>query len=312
MEPVNYDSGTLLPAPGYLQAVRELTRKYAVVLIFDEILSGFRTGAACAQGYYGVVPDLTCLGKPLGGGTALSAFGGSREVMSTVAPPGGAVHSGTFNAHLIPIMAAQAFLAEIQRPDFYPRLEELQGFSTRPSARYSPEPAYGYGSRRSGDASACCLGSRRSRRRTAGQRSGTAESAGVSLAPRSKKACTSISPGITGSVRSTRELTSSWRWKESTVRRAGSSRARNRPAMRIAIGQFQEESNTFVKQPADVAFFARNTLLFGDDVLRKLRGTRAEMGGFIDVLEQSGVEIVPSTLRTACLRASYHAPPSTS
>jgi glutamate-1-semialdehyde 2,1-aminomutase len=125
MEPVNYNSGTILPAPGYLEAARRLTREAGVVLIFDEILSGFRTGPGCAQGYLGVTPDLCTLGKALGGGTVLSAFAGRRAVMEAVAPQGGAVHSGTFNAHLIPILAANAFLDEIARPAFWAHLEQL-------------------------------------------------------------------------------------------------------------------------------------------------------------------------------------------
>lgn len=126
MEPINYNSGTIMPAPGYLQAVRQLTRDHGVVLIFDEILSGFRTGPDCAQGYLGVTPDLCTLGKALGGGTALSAFAGRREVMDAVSPRGTAVHSGTFNAHLIPIMAANAFLDEAARPEFWAHLKRMQ------------------------------------------------------------------------------------------------------------------------------------------------------------------------------------------
>jgi glutamate-1-semialdehyde 2,1-aminomutase len=126
MEPVNYNSGTIMPAPGFLHAARELTRDTGVVLIFDEILSGFRTGPSCAQGYLGVTPDLCTLGKALGGGTALSAFAGRREVMDAVSPPGPAVHSGTFNAHLIPILAANAFLDEVAQPAFWAHLERLE------------------------------------------------------------------------------------------------------------------------------------------------------------------------------------------
>jgi glutamate-1-semialdehyde 2,1-aminomutase len=125
MEPINYNSGTIRPAAGYLEGAREFTRDAGVVLIFDEILSGFRTGPSCAQGYLGVTPDLCTLGKALGGGTVLSAFAGRREVMDAVAPRGGAVHSGTFNAHLIPILAANAFLDEIARPAFWAHLAEL-------------------------------------------------------------------------------------------------------------------------------------------------------------------------------------------
>lgn len=122
LEPINYDSWTIQPLPGYLEGLRELTKELGIVLIFDEILSGFRTGLGCAQEYYGVTPDLCTLGKALGGGTALSAFMGRREIMEQVAPLGPAVQSGTYNAHLITILAAQAFLAEAARPDFYPTL----------------------------------------------------------------------------------------------------------------------------------------------------------------------------------------------
>jgi glutamate-1-semialdehyde 2,1-aminomutase len=126
MEPVNYNSGTLLPLPGYLEGVRELTRAHGIVLLFDEILSGFRTGPSCAQGYLGVTPDLCTLGKCLGGGTVLSAFAGRREVMEAVAPLGPAVHSGTFNANLIPILAGRAFLQVIADPAFWTNLREIE------------------------------------------------------------------------------------------------------------------------------------------------------------------------------------------
>ena len=125
MEPINYNSGTIRPAPGYLEGARALTEEAGIVLIFDEIHSGFRTGPGCAQGYLGVTPDMCTLGKALGGGTVLSAFAGRRAVMAAVAPQGGAVHSGTFNAHLIPILAANAFLDEIANPAFWSHLAEL-------------------------------------------------------------------------------------------------------------------------------------------------------------------------------------------
>jgi glutamate-1-semialdehyde 2,1-aminomutase len=125
VEPINYNSGGIVPKPGYLQAMRALTRELGIVLIFDEILSGFRTGPSCAQGYLGVTPDLSTLGKALGGGTALSAFVGSRAVMGAVSPLGGAVHSGTFNAHPITILAANAFLELAGQPDFWRHLDRL-------------------------------------------------------------------------------------------------------------------------------------------------------------------------------------------
>jgi glutamate-1-semialdehyde 2,1-aminomutase len=122
LEPINYDSGAILPDPTFLATVREETARRGIVLIFDEILSGYRTGPSGAQGYLGVTPDLATLGKALGGGVPLSAFGGRRELMDLVAPRGPAVHTGTYNAHLIPILAAHAFLDTISEVRFYERL----------------------------------------------------------------------------------------------------------------------------------------------------------------------------------------------
>jgi glutamate-1-semialdehyde 2,1-aminomutase len=120
MEPINIDSGTIHPRPGYLEAVRAMTAAEGALLIFDEILTGFRHSTGGAQAELGVTPDLTTLGKALGGGQALSAVVGSRSVMSNVSPLGRAVHSGTFMAHLLPVMAGLAFLDVVTDPDFYP------------------------------------------------------------------------------------------------------------------------------------------------------------------------------------------------
>jgi len=119
LEPINYNSGCIVPHEGYLERLRELTAENDIVLIFDEILSGFRTGPDCAQGYFGVTPDLCTLGKCLGGGTPLSAFCGRREIMEHVSPLGRSTHSGTYNGHLYMIMAGLAALEEISRPGFY-------------------------------------------------------------------------------------------------------------------------------------------------------------------------------------------------
>jgi len=126
MEPINFNSGGILPDAGFLQTLRALTRELGIVLIFDEILSGFRTGPDCAQGYLGVTPDMCTLGKAIGGGLALSAFAGSREVMGAVSPLGGAVHSGTFNAHPLPILAANAFLKLAEQATFWDHFATLQ------------------------------------------------------------------------------------------------------------------------------------------------------------------------------------------
>jgi glutamate-1-semialdehyde 2,1-aminomutase len=122
LEPVNYNPGCILPRPGYLEHLREVTRRYGVLLIFDEILSSFRTGPSGIQGYFGVTPDLATVGKALGGGTAMSAFGGRRDIMEHIMPLGSVVHTGTFVAQMLPIMATSAFLDVIAEPDFYPTL----------------------------------------------------------------------------------------------------------------------------------------------------------------------------------------------
>lgn len=122
LEPINYDAGAIEPLPGFLEALQARTRAAGALLVFDEILSGFRTGPGGAQARFGVTPDLTALGKAVAGGVPLSVFGGRRDVMSIVSPLGPAVHTGTYNAHLIPVLAAHAFLDTIGRPEFWPNL----------------------------------------------------------------------------------------------------------------------------------------------------------------------------------------------
>ncbi len=125
LEPINYDAGAIMPKEGFLELVREETERRGIVLIFDEVLSGYRTGPESAQGYLGVTPDLTVLGKAIGGGVPLSVFGGKKELMYLVAPLGRAVHTGTYNAHLIPVLAAHAFLNTIEEDGFWENLLSL-------------------------------------------------------------------------------------------------------------------------------------------------------------------------------------------
>jgi len=122
LEPLNYNSGTILPQPGYLELLRRLTTEQGSLLIFDEILSGFRTEPGCIQATYGVTPDLCTLGKAVGAGTPLSVFGGKREIMEHVAPLGRAQHSGTYNGSLMAIMAGNAFFDVILEEGFYDAL----------------------------------------------------------------------------------------------------------------------------------------------------------------------------------------------
>ncbi len=122
LEPINYDAGAILPDPDFLAAIRTETAKRGIVLIFDEILSAYRTGPDGVQGYLGVTPDLSVVGKAIGGGLPLSVFGGRRDLMAVVSPLGPAVHTGTYNANLVPILAAHAFLDTIAEDGFYDRL----------------------------------------------------------------------------------------------------------------------------------------------------------------------------------------------
>ena len=110
MEPVMGNIGPVLPKDGYLPEVREITRENDVLLVFDEVITGFRLCIGGAQCYYGVTADLTTLGKIVGGGFPLGVFGGRREIMDMVAPSGGVFNAGTFNGHPISLAAGLATL----------------------------------------------------------------------------------------------------------------------------------------------------------------------------------------------------------
>ena len=126
MEPVNYNTGGIKPLPGYLQKVRELTTNAGILLFFDEIQSSFKKSTGSAQKDFGVTPDVCTIGKSIGGGLPLSAFCGKAEIMDMYQPVGKVQHSGTFNAHLISVLAGLAFLNEVEKVDFYPWLRTLE------------------------------------------------------------------------------------------------------------------------------------------------------------------------------------------
>jgi glutamate-1-semialdehyde 2,1-aminomutase len=119
-EPINYNSGCIPPAPDFLSLLREMTRQHGIVLIFDEVLSGFRMALGGAQEFYGVTPDLTTLAKALAGGVPFSATVGSADVMAAITTRG-AVHSGTYSGHLLGVLAARATLAVLAEPGLYER-----------------------------------------------------------------------------------------------------------------------------------------------------------------------------------------------
>jgi glutamate-1-semialdehyde 2,1-aminomutase len=125
LEPVAGNMGCVPPADGYLEGLRELTEKYGVVLIFDEVMTGFRMAPGGAQERYGVVPDLTTLGKIIGGGLPVGAYGGRREIMEMVAPTGPIYQAGTLSGNPLAMAAGLATLKTSLASETHERLEEL-------------------------------------------------------------------------------------------------------------------------------------------------------------------------------------------
>ncbi|HXE73496.1 MAG TPA: glutamate-1-semialdehyde 2,1-aminomutase [Candidatus Nitrosotenuis sp.] len=126
VEPVAGNMGVVPPARDFLLCLRELTERHGALLIFDEIITGLRLSPGGAQELYGIPPDLTCLGKVLGGGLPLAAYGGSAEVMKKVAPLGPVYQAGTLSGNPVAVAAGLATLrAADQIPDLYQRLEDM-------------------------------------------------------------------------------------------------------------------------------------------------------------------------------------------
>jgi glutamate-1-semialdehyde 2,1-aminomutase len=123
VEPIAGNMGCVPPRPGYLEALRELTTKHGIVLIFDEVMTGFRVARGGAQERYGITPDLTCLGKIVGGGMPLAAYGGRRDIMETVAPLGAVYQAGTLSGNPLGVAAGLATLRIIEREDPYADLD---------------------------------------------------------------------------------------------------------------------------------------------------------------------------------------------
>ncbi len=124
VEPVAGNMGCVPPAAGYLQALRELCTKHGALLIFDEVMTGFRVAAGGAQALYGVMPDMTALGKVIGGGLPIAAYGGKREVMTYVAPSGPIYQAGTLSGNPLAVSAGLAMLRYLhEHPEVYDTLE---------------------------------------------------------------------------------------------------------------------------------------------------------------------------------------------
>ncbi len=124
LEPVVGNIGCVLPRPGFLESLRRLTKKYGIVLIFDEVMTGFRVSYGGAQAYYGVKPDMTCLGKVIGGGLPVGAYGGKKEMMSMVAPEGPVYQAGTLSGNPLAMTAGIETLKILSRRDAYDTMEE--------------------------------------------------------------------------------------------------------------------------------------------------------------------------------------------
>jgi len=125
VEPVAGNMGVVAPAPGFLAGLREVTAQYGALLIFDEVITGFRVAFGGAQELYGVRPDLTCLGKIIGGGLPVGAYGGRRDVMDHVAPLGGVYQAGTLSGNPLAVAAGLATLKALEDRKGYARLDAL-------------------------------------------------------------------------------------------------------------------------------------------------------------------------------------------
>jgi glutamate-1-semialdehyde 2,1-aminomutase len=124
VEPVAGNMGMVPPADGFLQSLRQLTEKHGALLIFDEVMTGFRVALGGAQSLYNISPDLTCFGKIIGGGLPVGAYGGRREVMENIAPQGPVYQAGTLSGNPIAMAAGIATLKQVMQVGFYDNLEK--------------------------------------------------------------------------------------------------------------------------------------------------------------------------------------------
>ncbi len=123
LEPIIGNANLILPSPGYLEHLRALCTRHGVLLIFDEVMTGFRVAPAGAQQLYNITPDLSTFGKIIGGGMPVGAYGGRRDIMEHISPAGPIYQAGTLSGNPVAMAAGLATLELLRAPDFYPRLE---------------------------------------------------------------------------------------------------------------------------------------------------------------------------------------------
>lgn len=121
-EPVTGNMNCILPEPGFMETMRELCTRHGAILIFDEVMTGFRFGTGCAQSWLGITPDLTCFGKVIGGGMPVGAFGGRRDIMEHISPLGPVYQAGTLSGNPVAMGAGLATMKIIGREGFYDKL----------------------------------------------------------------------------------------------------------------------------------------------------------------------------------------------
>jgi len=142
IEPVAGNMGTVPPRPGFLEGLRKLCSDEGIVLIFDEVMSGFRVAYGGAQEVYGVIPDMTTLGKIIGGGLPVGAFGGKREIMALLSPSGGVYQAGTLSGNPLAMSAGIATLNLLKKPGFYQQLEEKSAYLAAGISKAAKSAAY--------------------------------------------------------------------------------------------------------------------------------------------------------------------------
>jgi glutamate-1-semialdehyde 2,1-aminomutase len=141
VEPVAGNMGVVVPDMEFLQALRSLTEELGIVLVFDEVITGFRLALGGAQERFGITPDLTCLGKIIGGGLPVGAYGGKQELMDQIAPDGPVYQAGTLSGNPLAMAAGLAMLKVVRQPDFYTALEEKSDWFAGEYARIAAAAA---------------------------------------------------------------------------------------------------------------------------------------------------------------------------